>query len=112
MNETYGYLDVEDLLLLKKHYDARLPEDVRLVPVPAHISTAAAQVWLLQNILEPEKLLEKDIRNESPVGATPWRKAFWKRVISQIETEIAQQSDTDVRIKILPQLLRDLTMFL
>lgn len=86
---------------VKKHYDARLPEDVRLLPLPTGLSAQTAQLWLLENIIEPEQALEDDCRYDSPLGAVLWRKAFWKRVISLIEAEIAAGTDDEVRFRLL-----------
>lgn len=92
---------LEALWRLKKHYDARLPEDVRLVPIPQQISDDNVQTWLIQNIIEEEKALAQTETDGSGVGAVTWRKSLWKRVVNRIEANIAAQSDVDVSLYIL-----------
>jgi hypothetical protein len=98
---TQRHATNDDLWILKKHYDARLPENVRLVPIPTGLSDWSAQDWLVNEIIEPEcKLLDstpEDLPEDLAVGAVNWRRAFWKRAVKQIEEEIASSDDEDVR---------------
>lgn len=88
---------LDDLWLLKKHYDARLPENVRLVPIPQGVSLEDAQAWLVSNIIDDERLLQRNrFSQDTNIGAVTWRKAFWKRVANCIEEEILISENEDV----------------
>lgn len=106
-------LDCQGLWDLKRYYDARLPEDVRLVPIPQKLASDAAQTWLVQNLQVPELLNISNGTNfadQLSIGAIPWRKAFWKRIVRQIEDEISSESDGYVGSQIAMQFSRRLTL--
>lgn len=99
--DTASGPELEELWILKKHYDARLPEDVRLVPLPKTLYRQSIQTWLVDNLITSEEAFSDEYVNKEGVtgslGASLWRKAFWKRIVNQIETEIAASADEDVR---------------
>ncbi|KAK9898102.1 hypothetical protein P389DRAFT_170241 [Cystobasidium minutum MCA 4210] len=97
--DTASGPELEELWILKKHYDARLPEDVRLVPLPKTLYRQSIQTWLVDNLITSEEAFSDEYVNKEGVtgslGASLWRKAFWKRIVNQIETEIAASADED-----------------
>lgn len=98
MDQDIDKATLADLWSLKKHYDARLPENVRQVPLPADLCQNAVQTWLVRNLVEPEETLENRKPHASAIGAASWRKAFWKRIINQIEAEIAALANEDLEV--------------
>lgn len=84
------------LRLLLKHYDARYPSAASLVPLPCPRSLCkwSTQEWLVQHLIAPER---RRLLCDSELGATEWRKVFWKRVVAAIEQGINESEEPDVR---------------
>lgn len=99
-NETLTDDELRQLWTIKKHYDARLPEDVRKVYIPEKLASEASQRWLVENLIQSEATFLRAYEEEVPrgfsLGAVLWRKAFWKRIISHLEGEIAASPGEDV----------------
>lgn len=99
--------ELQQLWTIKKHYDARLPEDVRKVHIPEKLASEASQRWLVENLIQSEATFLRTYEGKNShglsLGAVLWRKAFWKRIISHLEGEIAASPGDDVS-SILPQI--------
>lgn len=93
------------LRAVRKHYDARYPSVPALIALPPSSSLAQweVQVWLVENLIKPERALLVQLARSAPemeleLGAGEWRKAFWKRVVQEVETGIAESDMPEVRV--------------
>lgn len=90
---------------LKKCYDARLPDNVGLVDFP--INVLDLQDLLVSDLIIPEQKLERSFKaledDEGPeivLGAVNWRRAFWKRLVRQLEIQVKMKLDADSQAEV------------
>ena len=92
---------------VRKHYAARSPSVPSLLVLPSRSKLALREVqdWLVTYLLVSDDdllhlLKQQDDTNEViALGAVPWRRSFWKRIVREIEQGMEETTFNEVGSK-------------